>query len=170
MKCTVAVLFALAVAGSVSGQTTCDQCPNYPTALSSLRIGDLIQGLIYRVVQFIVQSAFNIFQAYIPENTVVPVQPILTEFAASPCPTLRTWVEVSVCLLGLGEICPLLNSVPYQLQNIQLNAAAVAQYITSRLQNCPTVYFPEWGQAFCDFLTQSVTNDLVNLFNTVPAL
>lgn len=170
MKYTVLLVFALTVAGSVSGQTACDQCPNYPTVLSSLRIGDLIRGLIYQVIRFIVQTAFKIFQTYIPENTVVPVQPILTEFAASAYPTLRTWVEVSVCLLGLGEICPLLNSVPYQLQNIQLNAVSVAQYITSRLQNCPTVYFPEWGQVFCDFLTESVTNDMVGLFNAIPAL
>lgn len=173
MKYTVVLLFALVVASTSGRASTCDQCVIYPTALSSLRIGDIIRDFVYQVVRTIVKVSEAIFESYIPANTVVPVQEIFTEYAAQSCQTLRVWTEVSFRLLNLPQLCPLLNAIPLQIQNIRLDAAAISQYIASHLQGYHTgapVYFPEWSKWSSEFQTQLVTSDIVYLFNNIRAL
>lgn len=176
MKYTVALLFALVVVSLLTTGHACDQCPNYPTALSSLRIGDIIRGLVYQIVKFVVQVSEPIFKFFIPADTVVPVQTVFSEYAASPCQTLRCWTEVSLRILNKTQLCPILNVIPLQIQNIILDATAISQYITSCLQSCSPgypgapVHFNEWSKCSSEFQTQSVTNDIVYLFNNILAL
>lgn len=172
MKYTVALLFALVVFGllTTGHASRIEQCPNYPTASSALRIGDIIQDFVYQIIKTIVIVSEGIFKLFIPGDTMVPVREVLTEYAASPCQTLRVWTEVSLRLLNYNQLCPLLNFIPQQLQNIPLNADAISQFIISELQTCSPVDFTTWTHASSEFITQSVTSDIVYLFNTIPAL
>lgn len=175
MKFTFALLFTLAVVGSfLTGHASadCDQCPNYPTALSSLRIGDIIRNFVNVVVRAATQLLLGIFQQILPVCTI-PVNALLSEYSASPYQTLRDFTEITLRLLNLTQFCYILNYLPEQIQNIPIYAGPLIEFLGPQLQNCnadATVPFLEWSQWIADFVTLTVTNDVVYYLNAIPAL
>lgn len=175
MKFTVALIFTLAVVGSflTGNASACDQCPNYPTIISTLRVGDIIRGLVNLILRFVVQVLLGVVQQFIPAGTVVPVNYLLSEYAASPCQTLRVFAELTLGLLNLNQFCFILNFLPVQIQNIPIYGPGVMEFVGPLTQSCApgaTVPFPEWSQWVADFVIQSVTNDIVEIFNSLHSL
>ena len=80
MKFSVVLLFALIVIGTlVTGRASAvGQCSNIPNPIQTLRIGNLIRGPIKAVIRTIIQITTKIFSLIIPENSLVPVEAILT--------------------------------------------------------------------------------------------
>lgn len=173
MKYSVVLLFALVVVLTTGHASACEQCPNNPTALSSLRIGDIIRGFVHLVVRTIVQLALGIVNQLIPRSTVVPVSTLLSEYAVSSSQTIRGFLDLTLSLLNLSQFCYIVNYLPQQIQDIRIDAVGVIEFVTPQLQMCDPgapVYFPEWSQWVGDYLTESVTSDIVYLFNTIQAL
>lgn len=175
MKYSVAILFALIVTGllTTGHGSAVEQCPNDPNPISEIRIGTIIEGIIYLIVKIVVQLALPLFEQIIGADTIVPVEAILSQYAVAPTQILSVWTETTLNSLNLNQFCYIVDLIPEQLQNIPMNAAALIEYLTPQLEAVPVgvpVLFHEWSQWVGEFITQSVTSDLVYLFNTIPAL
>lgn len=101
------------------------------------------------------------------------MEDVLTEYAASSNQTLRNFFDITLDLFNLNYLCPLINSIPLQIQNIPASASALRQFVTSQMQAFspgPPVYFPQWQQWITEFVSQLATRDIVSLFNSIHAL
>lgn len=189
MKYTVALLFALLVIGSFgteqahakghahgNGHADAKGCANHPNAISSLRIGNLAEGLVHLISQIVAQLLTLPYQLSIPSTTTVPVKAILSEFSASSCHTLRCFLDIVIRSLNLDlkKPCAVLNLMPLQIQNLQANAADLTKFMKSKIQararpGSP-VHLSEWSQWVNEFWAKKAASDIVRIFNTITAI
>lgn len=172
MKYSVVLLFFVVGSLTTGAVAECGHCPIIPNPIQSIGIGTIIQGYIGLVVNAIVQLALSIINAFIPPIPV-PVEAILVELATSSQPNLRDITDITLNLLDLVQLCFVLNLVPQQLLNIPLNVPALIEFLTPELEalppGCP-VDFSLWSEWVGRFIVQSVTSDLVYLFNNLYSL
>lgn len=180
MKYFADLLFAITVVGllstnCVAAQYALGEFPGCPVPAGTIGLGTLFQDYIGQVIDNVVQWALQIVDLFIPGTTPVPLSNILKKFVAAPIPNLSTLAIITFEALDITDLQPytILTLLPVSVKNTLFNVSDLLQFLAPKLKALPSgapIPFSVESKLIGQYLTQTVSHDLVNLIDCVQSL
>lgn len=171
MKYSVGLLFALAVAGSLS---TGDAAPQYGVQVNYLYqpipLGTLFQDYIFRVILTVVEWIEQILLRFVPGNYPLPLEQMLEKLSCVPNPTLGVFFTVLARVLNTPHASIAVQLIPVAITNTPLDVSGLVEFVAPILGSGAPVPFGLFARYVGQFLAEYISADLVGLFNRLPRL